>query len=104
MVVGCFRGMLMNPITYPDPDNFNPDRYIIKNTCVIPEDFYPFGVGRHRCMGELLGKQNLFIFISTLLQHFKFLPAPNEVLPDREPYDGVTAGVKPYKSLIVLRE
>ncbi|TMW48521.1 hypothetical protein DOY81_006391 [Sarcophaga bullata] len=102
MVIACFRGMLMNPVDFPKPHKFNPDRYLINGCLKVPEGYNPFGFGRHRCMGDILGRQNLFMFITTVLQNFQVeaLPGP---LPDEEPLDGATASVKPYEAFLVPR-
>ena len=38
---------------------------------VKKEQFVPFGFGRRVCMGETLAKDNLLIFLSTLLKHIR---------------------------------
>lgn len=35
-----------------------------------------FFIGRRMCPGESLARMELFIFFITLLQHFRFSPAP----------------------------
>lgn len=37
------------------------------------EQFVPFGFGRRVCMGESLARDNLFIFLSTLIKHIRFI-------------------------------
>ncbi|KAL3052125.1 hypothetical protein OYC64_004808 [Pagothenia borchgrevinki] len=36
----------------------------------------PFSAGRRVCLGESLARMELFIFFTSLLQHFRFTPAP----------------------------
>ncbi|XP_061389836.1 probable cytochrome P450 303a1 [Musca vetustissima] len=102
MVIACFRGMLMNPVHFPNPQRFNPERFLVDGCLKVPEAYNPFGYGRHRCMGDILGRQTMFMFITTVLQNFRFeaLPGP---LPDDEPLDGVTSSVKPYMAYMVPR-
>ena len=38
---------------------------------VKKDQFVPYGFGRRVCMGESLAKDNLFIFLSTLLKHIR---------------------------------
>ena len=38
---------------------------------VKKDQFVPYGFGRRICMGESLAKDNLFIFLSTLLKHIR---------------------------------
>ncbi|XP_055379657.1 probable cytochrome P450 303a1 [Condylostylus longicornis] len=103
MVIACFHGMLMDEDNFPNPTKFWPDRFIKNNKLVIPDTFAPFGLGRHRCMGEVMGKQNLFLFITTLLQNYNFLPLEGKPLPDDEPVDGATASVKSYIAMAIKR-
>uniref|UniRef100_A0A1I8PM70 Cytochrome P450 303a1 n=1 Tax=Stomoxys calcitrans TaxID=35570 RepID=A0A1I8PM70_STOCA len=102
MVVACFRGMLMSPANFPQPHKFMPERYIVDGSLKVPEFHSPFGYGRHRCMGEILARQTMFMFITTVLQNFRF-EAPPGPLPDDEPLDGVTSSVKPYMAYIIPR-
>ncbi|XP_033248808.1 probable cytochrome P450 303a1 [Drosophila miranda] len=102
MVIACFRGMLINPVDFPEPETFNPERYLFDGQLKLPEAFNPFGFGRHRCMGDLLGRQNLFMFTTTVLQHFKLVSIPGQ-MPEEVPLEGATAAVKPYEVMLVAR-
>ena len=65
----------MNEKTFGDPEVFRPGRFIddegnfVKHPHVIP-----FAVGKRTCLGELLARQELFIFTAALLQNFEFKP------------------------------
>lgn len=102
MVVACFRGMLWNPVDFPEPDTFLPERYLHNGVLKIPEVFHPFGYGRHRCMGDFMAKQSLFVFTTTVMQHFR-IETVDGVLPDDEPLDGATSTVKPYEACLIPR-
>ncbi|XP_078621645.1 cytochrome P450 2D4-like isoform X2 [Branchiostoma floridae x Branchiostoma japonicum] len=72
-----------DPAYWPDPDRFDPERFLDAEGNVIskPESFMPFGGGRRVCLGEQLARMELFLFFSTLLQSFTFktpegAPAP----------------------------
>ena len=43
-----------------------------------------FGAGRRVCLGEALGKNRLFLFAASLLQHYTFTPS-DEPLPELDP-------------------
>jgi len=94
--------MLINPVNFPEPETFDPTRYLIDGQIKLPEAFNPFGFGRHRCMGDLLGRQNLFMFTTTLLQNFKLVAIPGQ-MPEEVPLEGATAAVKPYDAMLVSR-
>lgn len=78
-----------DPVRYPDPRRFEPDRY--KNdllgfaetaTHVDPEkrDLFTFGAGRRVCQGMHVAERSMFIGISRLLWSFDF-----RSIPGREP-------------------
>jgi len=50
-----------------------------------------------------LGRQNLFMFTTTVLQNFKMVAIPGQV-PEEIPLEGATAAVKPYDIMLVTRE
>uniref|UniRef100_A0A8D8PBE5 Probable cytochrome P450 303a1 n=3 Tax=Culex pipiens TaxID=7175 RepID=A0A8D8PBE5_CULPI len=102
MMVGMFRGMMLNE--WDNPSSFKPERFLKDGKIAIPPQFHPFGVGRHRCMGEMMGKANLFLFITTLLQSYDFLIPEGDPIPTDEPLDGATPSVRQYTALVVHRK
>lgn len=87
MMIACFNGMSFDKNVWPDSDanlecsKFRPERFIKDGKICVPEGHNPFGVGKHRCMGELMARANIFLFTTTLLQHFNFLVPPGHPLP-----------------------
>uniref|UniRef100_A0A8D8P9Y5 Probable cytochrome P450 303a1 n=1 Tax=Culex pipiens TaxID=7175 RepID=A0A8D8P9Y5_CULPI len=102
MMVEMFRGMMLNE--WDNPSSFKPERFLKDGKIAIPPQFHPFGVGRHRCMGEMMGKANLFLFITTLLQSYDFLIPEGDPIPTDEPLDGATPSVRQYTALVVHRK
>ena len=51
-----------------------------KVICVI--SFLGFGAGRRQCLGEVLGKTRIFLFLANILQKFDIKPVGE--LPDRD--------------------
>ena len=41
------------------------------------ERMIPFGIGKRACMGELLARNEVFLFTANLVQRMKFLPPKN---------------------------
>ena len=74
-----------DPKVWKHPQLFNPGRFIdgdgeFVGWKTLP-GFMPFGIGRRTCTGELLGKMQVLMFVSTLLQRFTFevetgIPSP----------------------------
>lgn len=102
MLVANMEGMLTGP-DWKDPHAFNPDRFIKDGKVCFPNSYIPFGMGRHRCIGETLAKGNIFVFVAALLQNFNFSVVPGTEPPSTVEVDGVTPSPAPYHALITLR-
>lgn len=67
----------------------------------LPADDLPLSslTGRRVCIGESLARMELFIFFTTLLQHFRFSPPPgvSEDELDLTPRVGFTLNPSPHK-------
>lgn len=74
-------GLHHDPIRFPNPDVFDPDRYAGR-TLLAPEyatsadfekrDHYGYGAGRRMCPGIHLAERGLFLAMSKLLWAFSF--------------------------------
>ncbi|XP_032398639.1 cytochrome P450 2K1 [Etheostoma spectabile] len=59
------------------PHSFHPAHFLDKDGKFVKRDaFMPFSAGHRACPGESLARMELFIFFTTLLQHFRFTPPP----------------------------
>lgn len=103
MLVALFRGMMTDEKIWDKPNEFIPERFLKDGRIFIPDQFYPFGVGKHRCMGEMMGRANVFLITTTLLQNFTFSIPEGHPLPPSDPLDGATPSVRKYVSLVVPR-
>ncbi|XP_041458227.1 cytochrome P450 2U1-like [Lytechinus variegatus] len=76
-------GMHLDPKLWPDPENFDPSRFLRDDGMTVkrPSWHMPFGAGRRICLGEQLAKVELFLFFTNLLQRFTFR-LPDGILPD----------------------
>ncbi|XP_031607454.2 cytochrome P450 2K4-like isoform X3 [Oreochromis aureus] len=69
--------VLHDPNEWERPHSFYPAHFLDKEKKFVKRDaFIPFSAGRRICLGESLARMELFLFFTTLLQHFRFTPAP----------------------------
>ncbi|XP_035459074.1 probable cytochrome P450 303a1 [Spodoptera frugiperda] len=104
MVLSNFTNILMDEEMYPEPYAFKPERFLAEGKICLPDHYFPFGLAKHRCMGDVLAKCNIFVFTTTMLQKFSFLPVPGEPLPSLDHVDGATPSAAPFKALVVPRK
>lgn len=74
-----------HPGIFPDPLRFDPGRWLPENvTEEAREAFMPFGVGKHRCLGEPFAWAELLITAVTVLSRWSLVPhetnRPREVV------------------------
>lgn len=104
MVVAMFSGMCKDPKVIKNPSQFDPQNFLDSNgKFVMPEKHFPFALGKHRCIGEMLAKSNLFLLCTTLLQNFYFEVPLGHDIPSETPIDGATPSVQDYSALITPR-
>jgi len=71
---------------------------LIFNYCV-----HSLIVGRRVCLGESLARIELFLYLTTLVQRFEFLPPEGEGPPPIEAILATANGPKPYKVRAIPR-
>ncbi|XP_019963410.2 cytochrome P450 2K1-like [Paralichthys olivaceus] len=76
-VYPLLTSVLYDEDEWEKPHSFYPAHFLNKEGKFVKRDaFMPFSAGRRVCLGESLARMELFIFFATLLQHFRFTPAP----------------------------
>lgn len=75
MVLANLYGAHMDSKVWTNPDVFNPDRFLDENGKVVRRDaVIPFSLGKRSCLGEVLARQEIFLFLIGLLQNFHLEP------------------------------
>lgn len=69
---------------YPDPDTFNPDRYLGEQPALDPRQ-YVFGVGRRVCPGNHFAEAAIFAVVSLLLATTNVVKKKDEMGKEIEP-------------------
>ncbi|KFP15311.1 Steroid 17-alpha-hydroxylase/17,20 lyase, partial [Egretta garzetta] len=89
------------------PEEFNPGRFLDEQGQHIhsPSPSYlPFGAGIRVCLGEILAKMELFLFLSWVLQRFTFECPQDQPLPSLEGKFGVVLQVQKFRVKARLRD
>lgn len=95
-----------DPKHWENPSEFDPERFLDKNGNVVNPasmSYLPFSAGRRVCLGELLAKAELFLFVAQLMHQFKIENPPGCPLPSLEGDIGMGLKPKPYKVCIKRR-
>ena len=76
-IMPAIWGICHDPEVYPNPDQFDPDRYTGDRNEPDPRDVI-FGFGRRICPGRYLADSSLFIAVAHILTVFKIGKATGE--------------------------
>ena len=88
---------------WPEPHKFDPERHLDnEGKFVYSQYIIPFGLGARQCLGEQMARMEVFTFLVTLVQHFRFGPDPNvDFLPDIDwGSNGLTFVPKDFKTVV----
>ena len=65
---------------WPNPDAFDPDRYLEDGSRDALKDGYlPFGMGPRVCLGTAFALQEAALILSALVRHLRLAPVPGHV-------------------------
>lgn len=101
-VIPLINKVHKDPNLWHNPEEFNPNRFIDAEGRVRrPEYFMPFGVGRRKCLGDVLARMELFLFFSTLAHSFNIELPHGADLPSLRGNVGVT--ITPHAFSVCLK-
>ncbi|KAI9573125.1 cytochrome P450, partial [Boletus coccyginus] len=87
-VTGNQWAISRDPVAFPDPEKFDPQRWLDQNGQLRDDvKCYPFGFGRRVCPGMHLANRSLFIALALLLWSFRIVErpeAPIDTTPDKD--------------------
>ena len=79
-----------DPVLFPNPDEFRPERFIETTNPRLVDFELPFGFGRRICPGMHLARNSIFINIARLMWAFDVRPALDSegkpIIPDSMNY------------------
>ena len=82
VLIPCIQTAHQREATYPNPKQFNPDRFLERK--FSPSEFFPFGGGSRSCVGMALSLFEMKLVLATVLDQFQFESnLKNDVKADR---------------------
>lgn len=97
IVFGNHWAISRDPIVYPNPDKFDPERWLNSDGKVREDLKFPsFGFGRRICPGRHIANRSIFINAVLLLWAFKITEDPENPIDQAGFVDGVIAHPKPF--------
>ncbi|XP_008275864.1 cytochrome P450 1A1 [Stegastes partitus] len=71
-----------DPELWKDPSSFNPERFLSADGTEVNksegEKVVAFGLGRRRCIGEVIARHEVFLFLAIFIQNLHFQTLPGE--------------------------
>ena len=101
-----YYGLTRDERYWQEPEQFNPYRFLDENGKLrkdLLDKFYPFGIGSRRCIGEYLGRLEIFTFFTNLLRKCKFEKVPGEKLNFEAKLPGPFVFPKEYRVVVKPR-
>ena len=78
VVAPCIYLTHHRPDLWPDPDRFDPDRFLSKRPS--PYEFFPFGGGIRHCLGAAFALYEMKIVLAQVLSRVVLRPAPGRTV------------------------
>jgi C-22 sterol desaturase len=100
MVVPTTYPALRDPEVYPNPDTFDPERWITGDAEKASKNWLVFGTGPHYCLGQQYAQLNLMAMIGKASLHlnWKHHPTPtSEQIKVFATIFPMVIGSQPYK-------
>ncbi|HEY9312065.1 cytochrome P450, partial [Williamsia sp.] len=88
-------GLHRDPLWGPDPDEFNPDRFLPDLVRARPGHLYkPFGTGLRSCIGRQFAIHEAVLVLATLLRRYDLAATPGYRLRTSERLTAIPRGLR----------
>ena len=71
-----FYGLHRDPTAFPEPDRFDPDRWLDPDPAIVAAYYLPFGTGPRGCLGEGYAWTEILCALYAVLTRFRLQPVP----------------------------
>ncbi|NXI43063.1 CP2F1 protein, partial [Galbula dea] len=94
-----------DPTQFTNPQTFDPGHFLDANGRFKRNDaFMAFSAGKRVCLGEGLALMELFIFLTTILQHFQLQAEEDPATIDISPESSGLGNIpRPYRLALIPR-
>ena len=90
VLIGCISAVHWRTDLYPEPQRFNPDRFLERSFSAT--EYLPFGGGARRCIGATLALYEMKLILANLLGQYSFELCPQCDRPIQPVRRGFTLG------------
>jgi C-22 sterol desaturase len=91
-----------DPEAYPNPDSFDPERWITGDAEKQVKNWLVFGTGPHYCLGQTYAQLNLIAMIGKASMELDWVHHPSPISEDIEVFATIFPQVSPSSKLIIL--
>ncbi|KAG2138626.1 cytochrome P450 [Suillus bovinus] len=104
IVYGCQWAISRDPIVFPDPEKFDPQRWLDSEGRLKDNiKFIAYGFGRRVCPGLHLANHSLYISLALLLWSFRIAQRPDAPINTHAFLDAVIARAAPFEIDVIPR-
>jgi len=100
-VMLCIGEVYNDPEVFENPDQFDPERYLVDGKFRAHPKVIPFGIGKRRCLGEVLAKAQLYLYFARIMQVYD-VQARSEIVEGTD--DGFVVSPKMFQVAFVPRK